>query len=347
MLLRRVLATLVSVLLMTALATCLPAANAATGDATYAPVSRSGPALRVPTTTLKAAMTCHGDPKTGPRPVYLNPATSVTPEENYGWNWMKVFNAQGRYWCTMTMPHHTFGDIQTAAEYIVYAIRTMNARTGRKIAILGHSQGGMSGRWALRFWPDVRAKVTEVIGMAPSNHGTTALVGCIPGVTTCVPAVWQQKAGSRFMKALNSRAETFSGIDYTNIYTRYDEVVTPPASSGLTTGTGRISNIEVHSVCPVDPYEHVLMGTVSPATYAIVMDALNHAGPAVTSRVNRSLCSRLYMPGVNPLDLRANAAPLLALPNLLSTLLPLVTFSGAPLLKQEPSLRCYVYAAGC
>ena len=345
MLKRRLLAALFTLLVVAGLGTALPSATAA--GTTYAPLSRKGPALSVPATTLRAAMTCHGDPTKGPRPVYLNPATSVTPEENYAWNWEKVFNAQGRYWCTMTMPHHTFGDIQTAAEYIVFAIRTMNARTGRKIAILGHSQGGMSGRWALRFWPDLRTKVSEVIGMAPSNHGTKSLATCVPGLTTCVPAVWQQKYGSRFMQALNSGAETFAGIDYTNVYTKLDEVVTPPPSSALTTGGGRIANIEVHSVCPADPYEHVLMGTVSPGVYRIVMDALTHDGPAVASRVNRSLCNRLYMPGVDPLDLQANAAPILALPNLLSTMLPLVTLSGAPLLKNEPPLRCYVYAAGC
>jgi pimeloyl-ACP methyl ester carboxylesterase len=279
--------------------------------------------------------------------VFLNPATSVTPDENYSWNWEPLFDGQGRYWCTMTMPFHTFGDIQTAAEYIVHAIRTMYHRTGGKVAILGHSQGGMSGRWALRFWPDTRAMVAEVIGMAPSNHGTRSLATCIPGLTTCTPAVWQQKYESHFIRALNSRAETFRGIDYTNIYTRLDEVVTPPAGAGLTTGQGRIANIAVQSVCPADPYEHVLMGTVSPAVYGIVMDALDHPGPAVASRVPRSLCSRLYMPGVDPSDVATFITPLEALPSLVSTTLPLVTFSGAPMLKAEPPLRCYVYAAGC
>jgi pimeloyl-ACP methyl ester carboxylesterase len=321
--------------------------TAATGGPTYAPLNRPGPRLSVPAATIRSAMTCHGDPRSGPRPVYLNPATSVTGAENYSWNWEKVFDEQGRYWCTMTMPHHTFGDIQTAAEYIVHAIRTMHRRTGRKIAILGHSQGGMSGRWALRFWPDTRAMVAEVIGMAPSNHGTKSLATCIPGVTTCVPAVWQQMYQSHFIRALNSRAETFAGIDYTNVYTKIDEVVTPPAGSGLTTGGGHVANIAVQSVCPADPNEHVLMGTVSPTVYGIVMDALTHRGPAVASRVPRSLCSRLYMPGVDPAAVNDNIKPLLALPSLLSTMLPLVTFSGAPMLKAEPGLRCYVYAAGC
>jgi len=327
----------------------LPQASAADAgpDPSYAPLDRPGPALSVAPGDLQGAMQCHGTPGEGPRAVFLNPATSVTPEENYSWNWMKVFNAQGRYWCTTTMPHHTFGDIQTASEYIVHAIRTMYRRTGGKVAIMGHSQGGMSGRWALRFWPDLRSKVSEVIGMAPSNHGTRSLVQCIEGVTTCTPAVWQQGAGSAFMDALNSRAETFADIDYTNVYTMLDEVVTPPASSGLTTGAGRIANVRVQDVCPADPHEHVLMGTASPAVYAIVMDALGHAGPAQVARVDRAYCNRLYMPGVDPIAVHEYAPMLSAIPSLLTTVTPDVTLSGAPLLRREPALRCYVYAAGC
>lgn len=309
----------------------------------FAPLDRPGPALWVSQAALRRAMECSGNPSRGPRPVFLNAATSVTPEENFSWNWMKAFDAQGRYWCTMKMPFHTFGDIQTAAEYIVFAVREMHRRTDRKIAILGHSQGGMSGRWALRFWPDLRTKVAEVIGMAPSNHGTLSLATCIEGLTRCTPAVWQQGAESMFVRALNSRAETFAGIDYTNVFTALDEVVTPPKSSGLTTGKGRIANVKVQDVCPLDPYEHVLMGTVSPAVYGIVMDALSHTGPARPERVSRSVCRRLYMPGVDPTDLRSFLPALMALPSLVSTAVPSVTFSGAPLLTREPQLRSYVF----
>lgn len=322
-------------------------APASAADSVYAPTDRPGPRLSVAATTLNAALTCYGDPAKGPRPILLNPATSVTPEENYSWNWQKVLRGQGRYVCTVTMPYKTFGDIQVAGEYLVNAIRVMHRRTGRKIAILGHSQGGMSPRWALRFWPDVRPRVAELVGMAPSSHGTTALAQCVPGLTRCVPAVWQQADESRFMKALNSRAETFAGIDYTMAYTMLDEVVTPPPSSALTTGTGRRANIRIQDVCPADPYEHVMVGTVSPAMYAVVMDALNHEGPAVLSRIDRSWCTRPYMPGVNPVDVAAYLPVLLALPRLVSTALPSVSLGGAPLLAREPALRCYVYTAGC
>src|SRR6478672_7072446 len=181
-----------------------PAGAATAGG--YAPLDRPGPALTVPHATLAAALKCsgtlHGSSK---EPVPLNPATGVTATQNYSWNYERAFTAQHRPWCQVTMPYSTLGDIQTAGEYLVYAIRTMHARAGERIAVLGHSQGGMSMRWALRFWPDTRSMVDDVIGMAGSNHGTTARTACSAGRTRCVPAVWQQHDEANFIAALNSR----------------------------------------------------------------------------------------------------------------------------------------------
>lgn len=53
------------------------------------------------------------------------------------------------------------------------------------------------------------------------------------------------------------------------------------------------------------------------------------------------------MPGIDPLDLRTDAVPILALPSLLSASLPDMTFSGAPMLAREPRVRCYAFRAGC
>lgn len=349
----RALLVVLSVLaiLFAGAAPSLAAQSAATASP-YAPLNRPGPALDVPAATLAAALSCHGNPKTGGEPVLLSPATSVTPEQNYSWNYEKAFTAQHRYWCAVTMPFHTFGDIQTAGEYLVYAIRVMHQRAGRPIAVLGHSQGGMSMRWALRFWPDTRPMVADVIGMAGDNHGTTALLACYPGLTECVPGVWQQMAGSKFIAALNSGAETFKGISYTEIYTHTDEVVTPSngpdPSSALHTGGGQIRNIATQSVCPAEADEHLTVGTVSPTAYALVMDALTHPGPADPARINRSAtCGRLYMPYVDPASVNTYLTVFVATPSLLSMQIPDITLSGAPELKQEPALRCYVYASGC
>lgn len=328
-------------------------ASPATASSPYAPLDRPGPRLSVSAVALKAALTCSGDFRGSTlEPVLLNPATGVTAAENYSWNYERAFTAQKRPWCALTMPYHTLGDIQTAGEYLVYGIRTMHAKAGRKIAVLGHSQGGMSMRWALRFWPDTRPMVDDIIGMAGSNHGTTVLGSCRPGLTSCPPAVWQQGADAAFIRALNSRAETFRGVSYTEIFTHTDEVVQPnstnvTSSSALHTGSGQITNVSTQDVCPLDLNEHLAVGTIDPVAYALAMDALRHTGPAKPSRISPSVCLQLYQPGVNPANVRMYLQILSGAPGLLSVGLPNINLVGAPEVPAEPALRCYVFTKGC
>ncbi|MFN2538964.1 MAG: esterase/lipase family protein [Mycobacteriales bacterium] len=319
----------------------------------YAPLGRPGPALSVPATALRAALHCEGDFRRGTlEPVLLSPGTSATPKQNFSWNYERAFTAQRRPWCDVTMPFHTLGDIQVAGEYLVYSIRTMHRLAGRRVAVLGHSQGGMSMRWALRFWPDTRAMVDDIIGMAPTNHGTTAGGMCQQGRTSCVPANWQQSSTAHFIDALNSRAETFRGISYTNVFTHTDEEVKPSdnaatASSSLHTGGGAITNVATQDVCPRDTYEHNFTGTVDPVTYALVMDALSHPGPAVPSHVPASVCAQVYQPGIDPANPQNYLEPVLLLPAIAGIVVPGYNLVGAPETPAEPPLRCYVFARGC
>jgi hypothetical protein len=319
----------------------------------FAALDRPGPALSVAPAALAAALHCSGDFAHGDlEPVLLSPATGVTPDQNYSWNYERAFTAQGRPWCAVTMPYDTEGDIQIAGEYLVYSIRTVAAMAHRRIAVMGHSQGGMSMRWALRFWPDTRSLVDDVIGLAGSNHGTTSLGACVAGKTLCPAASWQQGSSAQFIKALNSGAETFAGISYTEIFTHTDEVVRPngsdaTSSSALHTGAGAITNVSTQDICRLDVYEHLSIGTVDPAAYALVIDALDHAGPAVPGRISRSTCLRVYQPGVDPLNAQTYLQVLAGVPGLLAVDVPDVNIAGVPEVAAEPALRCYVFAAGC
>jgi len=349
---RRVLIVLLAVCCAVLGAVGLPSATAA-GTGRYAPLDRPGPKLDVPAGKLAASLKCHGTLR-GSRlePVVLSPATGVNSAQNYSWNYERAFTAQHRPWCAITMPYRTLGDIQTAGEYLVYAIRTVHARAEERIAVMGHSQGGMSMRWALRFWPDTRHMVDDVIGMAGSNHGSTGQTACVAGRTSCPPAVWQQASTAHFIAALNSGAETFRGISYTEIFTHTDEVVQPnstdaTSSSALHTGAGRITNVATQDICPTDTYEHLDVGTIDPVTYALVMDALNHDGPAEPARINRSVCQSVYQPGVDPSSANTYEQVLMSAPGLLAVGTPFVNFVGAPEVKSEPKLRCYTLASGC
>jgi hypothetical protein len=228
------------------------------------------------------------------------------------------------------LPQRATGDIQTAAEYVVHAIRDMRRRAGRRIAIIGASQGGALPRWALRFWPDTRKMVEDVVALAPTNHGTRqARLVCRPN---CQPAQWQQMDGSRYTRALNSGTETFAGISYTNVFTHFDEVVQPPESAELHTAEGRITNVAIQDICPLDLSEHLALTAVNAVGFALVMDALSHDGPAGVARVAGRGCAQPQIPGFD-------AAAFLR------TIGSFLTARGtAANVSAEPPLRCYVTA---
>ena len=322
---------------------CLAVPSAASAQS-YAPVGTPGPPLSVPASQLAASLDCSpGLAGATSEPVLLVPGTGVTPEKNFSWNWIPALDALGKQWCTVELPGSSMQDIQIAGEHVVNAIRAMNAATGRRVDVLGHSQGGMVPRWALRFWPDTRGMVDDQIGMAPSNHGTDTAGPLCAGPGGCAAAAWQQRSGSEFIKALNSFQETFVGVDYTAIYTHNDTVVTPnlddTGSSSLRPGDGpNITNVAVQDICPLDPADHLAAGTSSNTVYALAIDAMDNPGPADPARVPAvPTCATPLMPGVNPLTHAADAAD--AGQHLLNS------YATAPRIAAEPPLACYVFAA--
>jgi hypothetical protein len=303
----------------------------------YASPSRPGPPLSVPAAKIKAAMECSaGIDHPSRAPILLVPGTGASAHDNYSWNYERAFNDRHIPWCAVTFPYEGNGDIQVNGEYMVYAIRTMYARAGRRIAVIGHSQGGMVPRWAFRFWPDTRKMVDDMISFAASNHGTTQAGLACQG--KCTIANWQQQYMSHFIRALNSFQETFPGISYTDVYTHNDEIVRPNSddtgSSSLHGGGGRITNVAVQDICPGDSSDHDLLGTVDAVAYALAFDALNHDGPASKGRIDSSVCAQPYQPGIDPAT--GPAAGLQALYDDES--------STGPETTSEPPLACYVFA---
>ena len=327
-------------LLAATLATAALLLPAAAQAVTYAPPDQPGPALSVPQGELDGALTCTGGISgASPAPVLLVPGTAENPRAEFSWTWQPALDELGIPWCAVALPADATGDIQTSAEYVVNAIRTMYSRAGRRIAIVGHSQGGMLPRWVLRFWPETRGMVDDLVGLAPSNHGTLSAIPVC--VTVCPASFRQQAAGSEFVKALNSYRETFPGISYTVVYTHTDEVVTPNlddnGSSPVHGGGGEISNVAIQQICPLDVNEHLGVGTHDPVAYALAIDALDHPGPADRSRVPSSVCTQLAMPGVDPATVAAHVADFAAS--------IAAAIAGAEQVPAEPPLRCYVTAS--
>jgi triacylglycerol esterase/lipase EstA (alpha/beta hydrolase family) len=157
------------------------------------------------------------------------------------------------------------GDISaSAAELASFVDRVLAATGAARVDLVGHSQGGMMPRYFLKNLGG-SGEVRNLVGLSPSNHGTTlngifTLGSSFPGAAglfgVC-PACEQQQTGSPFITALNAGGETVPGVRYTVIQSRFDEVVTPHDSAFLD-GPG-VTNILLQDQCPLDAGEHLSM----------------------------------------------------------------------------------------
>ncbi|MBJ7288525.1 alpha/beta fold hydrolase [Williamsia sp.] len=174
------------------------------------------------------------------------------------------------------------GPIERSAAQLARFVDRVKASTGvAKVDIVGHSQGGMMPRYYLKNLGGA-ASVDQLIGLAPSNHGTTVLgLGLIPGVPETLrlglgTAIRQQIVGSDFLRRLNAGGDTVPGVRYTVIETRYDEVVTPYTSAFLTGPD--VTNIELQRTCSQDYTDHLSI-TYDRRALSYVLHALDPASP--------------------------------------------------------------------
>lgn len=133
--------------------------------------------------------------------------------------------------------------------------------------------------------------------------------------------------------ALNGGPQTFPGISYSVLYSKFDEVVLPqdtPLDPAPGTAYRRVA---LQEVCALNVAEHVLNGSVDPLVWALVMDALTHDGVVDPARISRSACTQLVMPGVSLDTVAAGLA---------GAALALVQWPFyTPPVPAEPRLRCY------
>jgi triacylglycerol esterase/lipase EstA (alpha/beta hydrolase family) len=182
-------------------------------------------------------------------------------------------------YCVFALDYGNFatGDIPTSAGALGAFVNQVLAQTGAsKVDLVGHSQGGMMPRYWMKFAGGA-SKVDDLVGIAPSNHGTTNPLA-VPAGVFC-PACTQQAAGSAFITNLNAGGDTLAGPSYTVISTRYDEVVTPYQSQALAGPAGQVTNVVLQNRCPLDVSEHLTIPS-DPATAQWVLNALGRSGPA-------------------------------------------------------------------
>ncbi|MGZ4271910.1 MAG: esterase/lipase family protein [Solirubrobacteraceae bacterium] len=188
-----------------------------------------------------------------PEPIVLVHGTFEGAADNWATMSPQLKNAG---YCVFALDYGSrgTGDIAASAGQLARFVDAVLAATGaHRVSLVGHSQGGMMPRYYIKFLGGA-SKVDDLVGLAPSNHGTTNPGAFVAGQTVC-EACDQQRAGSDFLQQLNAGDETPGSISYTVIETKYDEVVTPYTSAFLADGPNT-ANILLQDACPAEVIDH-------------------------------------------------------------------------------------------
>lgn len=183
-------------------------------------------------------------------------------------------------------PVQSLDDIRTSAEELSDEVDRVLAETGaEKVILIGHSQGG--GIMPVYYINELGGdeKVSQLIGLAPSNHGTTfnglAYLTRLPILGSLVaaisdafaPGLFQQVIGSPFQDEVYGDGDTRPGVRYTTIATANDWIVTPFPRQALDGDPSYVTNIVLQQRYPGLVHGHLNV-MLSPQTWAEVLAAL-------------------------------------------------------------------------
>ncbi|GAS94316.1 lipase, class 2 [Mycolicibacterium canariasense] len=227
-----------------------------------------------------------------PLPIILLNGTTATQGVNWGVGAPVLANAGYKvytfnYGNTTTDPNfpvQATADIRKSAQELADEVQRVLDETGAdKVILIGHSQGGgiMPSYYINNLGGD--AKVSQLIGIAPSNHGTDVngltYVQRIPVLGPLVfrivdlfGAAWTQQAmGSSLQDEVYGDGDTRPGVLYTTISSKFDWVVTPYTQQAL--DGPNVTNIVLQDLYP--GYNAGHLGIVfSAPTWDAVLGAL-------------------------------------------------------------------------
>jgi triacylglycerol esterase/lipase EstA (alpha/beta hydrolase family) len=227
-----------------------------------------------------------------PLPIILVNGTIATQGENWGVGAPVLANAgykvysfnYGNITQNPNFPIQATDDIRQSGLQLAAEVDRVLKETGApKVILIGHSQGGgiLPAYYINNL--DGADKVSQLIGIAPSNHGTDldGLIGlrnlpilgplAIAIANSFGQALEQQSLGSEFQQEVYGNGDTRPCVLYTMIASTHDEIVTPYTQQALN-GAG-VTNIVLQDLYPGLPAGH--LGVVlSPQVWSVVLDAL-------------------------------------------------------------------------
>ncbi|ADG79607.1 Lipase class 2 OS=Tsukamurella paurometabola (strain ATCC 8368 / DSM / CCUG 35730 / CIP 100753/ JCM 10117 / KCTC 9821 / NBRC 16120 / NCIMB 702349 / NCTC 13040) OX=521096 GN=Tpau_3012 PE=4 SV=1 [Tsukamurella paurometabola] len=175
-----------------------------------------------------------------------------------------------------------------SAEQLKAVVERVLGSTGaRKVDLIGHSQGTLMPSYYVKYLGGAD-KVGRYVSLAPLWRGTGADIGravsmFARGLNLPDPyfpvfeSIGDMLPGSRFLEKIWAGGSPYAtGVEYTNISTRYDELVLPYTSGQL---AGRaVTNIVVQDTCAQDFSDHLAIAGSRRAAY-FVLNALDPAHP--------------------------------------------------------------------
>ena len=252
--------------------------------------AKRNPGTKVPGTN---DFTC--TPRKGTHPVVLIPGTSEDAFITWSYYGPRM---QAAGLCVYTFNYNpmthplveavsTTGNIYSTAAFMAHFVDKVLKSTGAdKVDLVGHSQGGGPLPRAYIKYYGGDKKVNHLIGIVPSNKGTSILgmekflnePGTPANTIMSAGARYrnlesapQQLQGSTFLKDLNAGGMTTPGVKYTVIATRFDNRVFPWTNALIPESGAK--NIVIQDVCPLDHSAHTNI-TYDPMTYQVVANAL-------------------------------------------------------------------------
>ena len=160
------------------------------------------------------------------------------------------------------------GDIARSAAQIKAFVGDVLAQTGAaKVDLVGHSEGGFQTLYVTKT-EGISDRIDKVVAIAPPTHGTTfaglyqlgmtlgadELAGQVLTTFGCIACTQLVTDGSA-VRTLTNGPIAQSGVTYTIIQSRYDELVTPTETAFVR--EPGVTNTYVQDVCPQDPVGHI------------------------------------------------------------------------------------------
>ena len=227
-----------------------------------------------------------------PLPIILLNGTTATQGTNWAVGAPVLANAgykvytfnYGNITGDPNFPIQATDDIRQSGLQLAAEVDRVLAETGApKVILIGHSQGG--GLLPEYYINDLGGdeKVSQLIGIAPSNHGldVNGLIGLqylpilgplVVGVVNAIgPGLMQQTLGADFQQEVYGDGDTRPGVLYTTVTSMYDEAATPYTQQAL--HGPDVTNIVLQDQYPGLPLGHVGM-VLSPQVWSVVLNAL-------------------------------------------------------------------------